>query len=287
MKNMRQTTLPFGRGSGSRDSGEANTESPQSTSKVSTPQASSSSLSSRSGTSTDERELLRQLAVDTLSAVQRGTYVTPSGRTIHIQPIIEESLEKTLFYPPEAFNDWESSKSKPSAPPYATQFRVREMTTMDAAQELATEARLRLEQSPTSKPVTVGVLNFASATKMGGGFQNGAKAQEESIARVSSLYASLTTPTGLQFYKKDVREQQGPTYSHAMIYSPRIIVFNTDTFGRSLEEPYEISVVTSPAVNAGVVRTQNSHQDEGKVERAIARIVCPLIILCDTLIVDR
>lgn len=106
----------------------------------------------------------------------------------------------------------------------------------------------------------------------GGGFRNGAKAQEESIARVSSLYASLITPTGSQFYKKDVRSQEGATYSHSMVYSPRVVVFAKDD-GTTLEQPYEISVATSPAVNAGVVREQNLHQDEGKVERAIARIV--------------
>ena len=57
-----------------------------------------------------------------------------------------------------------------------------------------------------------------------------------------------------------------------MVYSPRVVIFGTDD-GRTLENPYEVSVVTSPAVNAGVVREQNLHQDEGKVERAIARIV--------------
>lgn len=60
-----------------------------------------------------------------------------------------------------------------------------------------------------------------------------------------------------------------------MIYSPRVVVFATDD-GRALETPYEVGVVTSPAVNAGVVREQNLHQDEGKVERAIARIVCDI-----------
>jgi uncharacterized protein (TIGR02452 family) len=58
-----------------------------------------------------------------------------------------------------------------------------------------------------------------------------------------------------------------------MLYSPRIIVFNTDN-NRFLEEPYEISVVTSPAVNAGIVREQHKDKDPAKVEQAIKRIVC-------------
>jgi uncharacterized protein (TIGR02452 family) len=282
MNNLRQTTLPFGRGSGSGDSGDARTSSPQSKSKVSTPKTSSSSRSSRSGPFGEERDILRRLAGETLTIVHRGAYVTPSGVTLHIKPAIEQSLEKTLFYPPDAWNDWESTK--PTAPSYATQFRVREVTTLDAAQEFASE--LRAMQPAPTPPITVGVLNFASATKPGGGFKNGAKAQEESIARVSSLYDSLVTPTGLQFYRKDVREQEGPTYSHAMIYSPRVVIFNTDT-GRTLEDPYEISVVTSPAVNAGVVREQNRHQDQGKVERAISKLASTLMASSDILTADK
>lgn len=282
MNNLRQTTLPFGRGSGSGDSGDAHTSSPHSRSKVSTPKTSSSSHSSTSGPLSEERDILRRLAEETLTIVHRGVYVTPSGVMHHIKPAIEQSLEKTLFYPPDAWNDWESTK--PATPSYATRFRVREMTTLDAAREFASELRA-IQPSPTP-PITVGVLNFASATKPGGGFKNGAKAQEESIARVSSLYDSLVTPTGLHFYRKDVREQEGATYSHAMIYSPRVVVFNTDT-GRTLEHPYEISVVTSPAVNAGVVREQNRHQDQGKVERAIAKLASALMDSSDVLTADR
>jgi uncharacterized protein (TIGR02452 family) len=282
MNNLRQTTLPFGRGSGSGDSGEARTNSPQSGSKVSTPKTSSSSHSSRSGPFSEERDILRRLAEETLTIVHRGAYVTPSGVMLHIKPIIEQSLEQTLFYPPDAWNDWESTK--PAAPSYPTRFRVREVTTLDAAQEFASE--LRAMQPVPTPPITVGVLNFASATKPGGGFKNGAKAQEESIARVSSLYDSLVTPTGLQFYRRDVREQEGATYSHAMIYSPRVVVFNTET-GSTLEDPYEISVVTSPAVNAGVVREQNRHQDQGKVERAIAKLVIALMASYNALKADR
>ncbi|PVG02544.1 hypothetical protein CPB86DRAFT_772735 [Serendipita vermifera] len=218
----------------------------------------------------DQREHLRQLAKDTLSIVENGWYISPSGRNISIRRTVEDSLKGTLFYNPEAWDRWETNK--PEGESFATQFRIREVTTLDAAREFAYELRRRAIDSGSSTCPTVGVLNFASATKPGGGFLNGAKAQEESIARVSSLYLSLTTPTGLQFYKSDVRKKEGPAYSHAMVYSPAVVVFNSDD-GTTLEEPYEISILTSPAVNAGVVRNQNRHQDEGKVERAITRLM--------------
>ena len=42
-------------------------------------------------------------------------------------------------------------------------------------------------------------LVFASAKNPGGGFLNGAQAQEESIARVSALYTCLTCPAAREF----------------------------------------------------------------------------------------
>ena len=42
-----------------------------------------------------------------------------------------------------------------------------------------------------------------------------------------------------------------------MIYSPSILVFRTDD-GRWLP-PYEVDILTSPAVNAGVVRSRSHH----------------------------
>ncbi|KAG8860763.1 hypothetical protein FRB91_001027 [Serendipita sp. 411] len=270
MSHLKQTKLPFVRVSGSRPSVDAHSPPAQSSSKAPSSKTSSSSYSSKSAPTTDEREHLRQLARDTLETIQLGAYTTPSGQVIHVQPILEKSLDGTLFYPPNAFDYWESKR--PVSTSSNTQFSIRERSTLEAARRMASEARIMGTTDPSTSPPRIGILNFASATKPGGGFRNGAKAQEESIARVSTLYASLTTPTGLQFYKKETRDQEGPTYSHSMVYSPRILVFRTDD-GAYLEEPYEISVVTSPAVNAGVVRSQNRHQDEGKVERAIARIM--------------
>lgn len=61
------------------------------------------------------------------------------------------------------------------------EYSIQQATTLEAAQYL------RL-QHPDER---IAILNFASANNPGGGFINGAQAQEESIARASSLYASL------------------------------------------------------------------------------------------------
>ena len=91
-------------------------------------------------------------------------------------------------------------------------------------------------------------LNFASARHPGGGFLNGARAQEESLARSSGLYACLV---GNAMY--DLHEaRRDAMYTDYVIYSPDVPVFRDDN-GTLLAEPYLCSFITSPAVNAKVV----------------------------------
>ena len=88
-------------------------------------------------------------------------------------------------------------------------------------------------------------LNFASATKPGGGFINGAQAQEESLARSSALYPSLLAAE--EFYVHH-RQHRGPLYSDRVIYSPRVPVFRDDR-GSLLPEAYPVSFLTAAAPN--------------------------------------
>lgn len=89
-------------------------------------------------------------------------------------------------------------------------------------------------------------LNFASAKHPGGGFLNGAVAQEESLCRSSALYACLF---GNPMYAVHARDRDG-FYTNYAIYSPNVPVFFTDA-GNPLPRPYFCSFVTAPAVNAG------------------------------------
>jgi len=139
-----------------------------------------------------------------------------------------------------------------------TNFGIFNRTTLSAAREL--------RQQHPSRLTRIGVLNFASATKPGGGFMNGAEAQEESIARSSALYESLISPQGQQFYELHKNLRTDGFYTHAMIYSPGVVVFRDDD--GVLIEPYTVDVVTSPAVNAGVVRQK---LDLEEVDRVIER----------------
>lgn len=113
-----------------------------------------------------------------------------------------------------------------------TVFEVRDETSLQGARRLASQHR------------RVGVLNFASARNPGGGFLGGAYAQEESLARSSALYASLSRHP--EFY----RAHQGVDgmYSDRVIYTRRCPVLREDD-GTELASRYLVDFVTCAAPN--------------------------------------
>lgn len=102
------------------------------------------------------------------------------------------------------------------------------------------------------------VLNFASAKYAGGGFLSGAVAQEEALARASSLYPMLKRCT--EFYIKE--DAKYPFYTDKIIYTTPIVIFKDD-YG-NIVSPVECDVITCAApnynkYNAGV--DVNRHKD--------------------------
>ncbi|KAJ7190148.1 hypothetical protein GGX14DRAFT_606510 [Mycena pura] len=203
---------------------------------------------------------LRDIAETTLAAVSSRSVVV-KGLLYDLRGNIPQSTLQTAYYAPDSLlSTWRSfSPAQPHPAAVQTVIEFLETTTLDAART----AGLRGYKRP------IGVLNFASAEQPGGGFINGANAQEESIARSSTLYASLMTPTAQQFYTLHSAGERGGFYTHAMVYSPRVVVFRTDD--GAWAEPMEIDVVTSPAVHAGLVR--RAAGGGGAIERDIARVM--------------
>ncbi|KAG6919320.1 hypothetical protein DXG01_007453 [Tephrocybe rancida] len=217
--------------------------------------------SSPRGTKTynDRRAPLRKIAETTLAAIEKGFVL--NDVTHDLQKQSEDSKKRTTYYAPDSLLSTWATPPSISASAKPTEFSVLEISTLEAAQ-LLTASAVDNEK--------VGVLNFASAKKPGGGFLTGAQAQEESIARASTLYPTLMTAQAQKFYNLHNRESRDGYYSHAMIHSPGILVFRDDD-GRWIE-PIQIEIVTSPAVNAGVVRKSgqlSAKATEEKIERVM------------------
>ncbi len=91
------------------------------------------------------------------------------------------------------------------------------------------------------------VMNFANAHKAGGGFMLGANAQEESLCKCSTLYASISSKKAATMYRYNnthiSREE-----SDYMLISPNVIVFRDEKF-QLVKKPTIMSVITAPAPN--------------------------------------
>jgi uncharacterized protein (TIGR02452 family) len=192
------------------------------------------------------REERARLAAETAAITRSGTYVAPSGRTVSIADSAKASADaSTLFTPSEATG----LRSRADAIIAAresrrTTFSVRNEGTFTAARRLGAEFG----------GDKVAALNFASAKNPGGGFLGGSQAQEESLARASALVATLERHMG---YYDANRKSSSLLYTDHMIVSPRVPVFR-DEEDRLLEHPWEVTIITSPAPNAGAIGKKNS-----------------------------
>jgi uncharacterized protein (TIGR02452 family) len=218
------------------------------------------------------KENRKNIAESTLKAIHDGSY-TLNGTTHVLSTAIELSTKATSFYAPDSFLSMWSNRDTDSFPvrERITEVSVLEISTLDGVRLLAatipkstphnrgddTHIEIPSEQK-------IAILNFASAKNPGGGFMSGAQAQEESIARSSTLYPTLITPTAKQFYTMHKNDPKGGYYSHAMIYSPRGLVFRKDD-GEWID-PIEVEILTSAAVNAGVVRNSLHGKVAGSAE---------------------
>ncbi|KAJ2924072.1 hypothetical protein H1R20_g13024, partial [Candolleomyces eurysporus] len=222
-----------------------------------------------------QRDRYKRVAEKALQTIEKGSYVYRGKFTpLHIK----NSTDRTKFFPEESvLTEWRKKPVGSTQGSIEVSLSILNVTTLDAARILSNSYRF---QGYEGAPPQTGVLNFASATKPGGGFINGAEAQEESIARVSTLYASLTTFEGNRFYEAHTRrpgadrdkayeahsrprtgQERSSYYTHGMVYSPGVVVFQNDE-GDAVD-PYQIEVVSCAAVNAGELRSEGGSMAKG------------------------
>lgn len=189
-------------------------------------------------------------ARETLQILDRGWY-TVNDVPVDISQEVKESKENTELYAPDKLDELVASIKLDTE--HATVIEVVNETTMEGAKALYPESN------------KVGVLNFASAKNPGGGFMGGAQAQEESLARSSSLYLSIDPMQEMYDYN---RAQRTYVYSDYMIYSEGVVFFRNDEM--EFVEPYQVDVLTSPAVNVGAM-LQNNRSELAKVDEAMLK----------------
>lgn len=100
----------------------------------------------------------------------------------------------------------------------------------------------------------IGVLNFASAYNIGGGFESGAMAQEEALAYCSNLaYIQSEEKEGLQYYKEN-KKLNYPIYTDGML-TGTVTFFRDENFN-FVKRPIKSLVITAPAVNVSALRNK-------------------------------
>jgi uncharacterized protein (TIGR02452 family) len=209
------------------------------------------------------RNTRARIARETVEILERGWYAAPGGNRVSVADLMAHAQANSRLYTPDDFAEVFRRRDEVTARagrPEKTTFRVVNCTTLAAA------SRLIREEAADD----VLCLNFASAKNPGGGFLNGSQAQEESLARATGLYPCLTSLRAMY----DTNRQFGSClYTDHMIYSPRVPVLRDDD-DALLAEPYAVSIITAPAVNAGALRPGERPQIEptmlGRTEKVLA-----------------
>jgi uncharacterized protein (TIGR02452 family) len=149
-----------------------------------------------------DRVLAAQYGREAVEMGECGHYWAPSGQNVDIQALLSSAIEGKVSYPPNA------PVSETISGQHDTIIEVMNETTLSAGNRL-----MELGCHPV-------LLNFASDTNPGGGFLNGARAQEEYLARSSCLYACIRSNPMYPFH----RANYDPLYTDYLIYSPGVPV---------------------------------------------------------------
>lgn len=173
---------------------------------------------------------LVEIALETLKIVESGFYRNSLGKEVSIKEKTEFAVNKSESISPEDFPEKFDLKKNNGE----IQIEVTGETTLEAAKRV-------YQKNNGTIPFA---LNFANGFQPGGGFLVGAVAQEESLARASSLYTCLTAKMEMYEFNQRQRTQFASDW---MIYSPQVPVFRNDD-SSFIDEPYYVTFLTSPAV---------------------------------------
>lgn len=170
---------------------------------------------------------------ETVRIVKKGSYTSPQGKEVQLTNM-DKMVNGTKFYGKKAIVDYDS------LPKYET---IIDVVDNDCLYQAKTHIDSGLNPC---------VLNMASFHTPGGGVTRGSLAQEESIFRRTNIFKSLYqfNEIGTAYGVKQREERYPLNYNFGGIYTPNVTVFRAgeDIGCTLLEEPYEVGVVTVPAV---------------------------------------
>lgn len=208
-----------------------------------------------------------EIANKTLEIIKNGFY-DYKEKKIEIKNELKESIKNTFTIAP---NDWDAILKVPIENKFETEIVVKICSTIEAIVQ--------------EKKDRICVLNFASAKNPGGGFLGGASAQEESLARSSSLYETQIKDKTMYDFN---RNQSSFLYSDYMIYSPNVLFWNDDN-GDYFEKPFVVDVITAPAPNKGAMIQHNRKEEIAATKEVFKKRMDKVLAIaanqkCDTLI---
>lgn len=183
------------------------------------------------------RQASASMCRETQAITARGSYTNAHGVVVDIGAARDAATRGRVAYRP--------GTTTPTGSPRHTQVHtfVYNQTTLAVA-----EARI-------AQGYRVAILNLASATSPGGGWLNGSMAQEESLARSSTLVHSLRDD---EFYF-DSSHHRNPFYNDTVLVSPAVPFFRHHD-GQFIDTPWHADVITSAAVHAMAVRRYMSER---------------------------
>lgn len=193
----------------------------------------------------------KEIAQETLRIQEQG-YYDVEGRRIDIAEAQRRSEDGSRLIVPEEGVALARSLQVSAQAPRAN---------CSVANEATVKAILAYAEAGSER---IGVLNFASAKNPGGGFLNGAMAQEESLAASSGLYGTLLRHPA---YYESNRAYRSMMYTDHAIYSPDVVFFRDERFNLT-KQPFTASVLTLPAVNYGQVLLKG---EDGKLAERVMK----------------
>ena len=195
------------------------------------------------------RHLAASLGRSAVEATVQGRYLTKDGREVVWNDTVQAAVLAKRSIPPEF------SLPSGSGSAFAeTLVQVTNETTLGAGRRL-TDRGLR--------PLA---LNFANGIHPGGGFLNGARAQEEVLCRSSALYQTLLDDPMYEAH----RQRPRPESTDWAILSPDVPVFRKDD-GTTLERPWLLSFIACAAPYApGVGQPEAGDLLQRRILRVLA-----------------